>query len=80
MFMKEEHNEEVKELSLQSGKFLGELQQALIDALNKRADEIFEADGNDRSYWQFNITLEMEEMDSTFTKPLRTTTIESKNV
>lgn len=78
--MKEESNEEIRELSTQSGKFLGELQQAVIDALNKRADEIFDAEGIDRAYWQFNITLVMEEMDSSFTKPLRTTTIESKNI
>lgn len=69
-----------KELSSQSGKLLGELQQALIDALNKKADEIFDAENVDRAFWRFNITLVMEEMDSTFTTPLRTTTVESKNI
>lgn len=69
-----------RELNSQSGKFIGELQQALIDALNKRADEIFNKEGVDRAYWEFSITLVMDEMDASFEKPLHTTTIESKNI
>jgi sporulation protein YlmC with PRC-barrel domain len=76
IFMKDA---EEKEISLQSGKFIGELQQVLIDALNKRVDEIFDAEHKERAYWRFNITLVMEEMESGFAKVLRTTTIESKD-
>ncbi len=76
----EDNNEEERELSSKSGKFIGELQQVLIDALNKRADEIFDREGTERGYWRFSITLVMEELDVTFTQPLHTTTIESKDI
>lgn len=75
-----EKNYKDKELPSQSGKLIGELQQAMIDALNKRADDIFHANGVDRAYWQFSITLVIDELDSSLTKPLHTTIIESKNI
>lgn len=65
-------------LSAQPGKLIGEIQQALIDALIKRANEIFDKDGVDGAYFQFSITLTMDELDHDF-KPLHTTVIESKN-
>lgn len=70
---------EGRETNEQSGKLIGELQQALIDALNKRVDEIFNREGVDKAYWQFSITLTMDELDVNF-KPLHTTVIESKNL
>jgi len=72
--------QEKKELTEQSGKFVGELQQALLDALNKKANEIFEREGYDRAYWRFDIKLTMDELDANFTETLHTTIIESKNI
>lgn len=67
-----------KTISEQSAKFLGILQQACLDALNQKADEIFDKEGIERAYFQFKITLEMKNLDSNFEKPLQIHTMVSE--